>query len=148
MSVVAIIPCRYGAVRFPGKSLAEINGKPMMWHVYRQTEKVSLIDRVIIATDPHEALRIGSEWVEQLDLLMTDVVMPRMSGAALAARLCEHRPTIKVLYVSGYTDSTVIAHGVLEHNVSFLQKPFTSEQLARKLRAVLDAPAGEDATLA
>lgn len=51
MSVVAIIPCRYGAVRFPGKSLANIHGKPMMWHVYRQTEKVGLIDRVIIATD-------------------------------------------------------------------------------------------------
>jgi CheY-like chemotaxis protein len=99
--------------------------------------------RVIIAEEPHEALRIGSEWGEQLDLLMTDVVMPRMSGAALAARLCEHRPTMKVLYMSGYTDSTVVAHGVLAHNVSFLQKPFTSEQLARKLRAVLDTSVGE-----
>ena len=51
MSVIAVIPCRYGAVRFPGKSLADIHGKPMMWHVYQQTMKVDLIDRVIVATD-------------------------------------------------------------------------------------------------
>jgi two-component system cell cycle sensor histidine kinase/response regulator CckA len=95
--------------------------------------------RVIVA-DPSEALSLSDELGGQIDLLMTDVVMPRMSGATLAARLCERWPAMKVLYVSGYTDGTVVAHGVLESGVPFLQKPFTSEQLARKLRGVLDAP--------
>jgi PAS domain S-box-containing protein len=95
--------------------------------------------RVIVA-DPSDALALSDELGRQIDLLMTDVVMPRMSGATLAARLCERWPAMKVLYVSGYTDGTVAAHGVLESGVPFLQKPFTSEQLARKLRGVLDAP--------
>jgi len=60
----------------------------------------------------------------------------------LAARLCERNPTLKVLYVSGYTDGTVVEHGVLEQGVSFLQKPYTSEQLAHKVRAVLDKANG------
>jgi 3-deoxy-manno-octulosonate cytidylyltransferase (CMP-KDO synthetase) len=61
MSVIAIIPCRYGAVRFPGKSLADIHGKPMMWHVYQQTKKVNSIDRVVIATDDERIERAGRD---------------------------------------------------------------------------------------
>ena len=72
--------------------------------------------------------------------------MPGMSGALLAQRLCERRPSMKVLFVSGYTDGTVVAHGVLEQGVSFLQKPYTSEQLAHKVRAVLDQVEGARAT--
>jgi PAS domain S-box-containing protein len=94
--------------------------------------------RVVAATDPEHALRLGEEHGEQIALLMTDVVMPKMSGAVLAARLCERHPSLKVLYVSGYTDGTVVQHGVLEQGVSFLQKPYTSEQLAHKVRLVLD----------
>ncbi|HTV17604.1 MAG TPA: response regulator, partial [Polyangiaceae bacterium] len=94
--------------------------------------------RVVVAGDPEDALRLGNELGPQIDLLMTDVVMPKMSGATLAARLCERRPALKVLYVSGYTDGTVVEHGVLEQGVSFLQKPYTSDQLAHKVRAVLD----------
>jgi CheY-like chemotaxis protein len=99
--------------------------------------------RVIVA-DPSDALSLSDELGRQIHLLMTDVVMPRISGATLAARLCERWPAMKVLYVSGYTDGTVAAHGVLESGAPFLQKPFTSEQLARKLRGVLDAPAKAD----
>ena len=96
--------------------------------------------RVIVATDPAEALRIAEVRGADIDLLLTDVVMPKMSGATLAERITSRWPHIEVLYVSGYTDGTVLAHGVPEHGVSFLQKPFTSEQLARKLRAVFTAP--------
>lgn len=69
MSVIAIIPCRYGAVRFPGKSLADIHGKPMMWHVYQQTKKVKSIDRVVIATDDERIERVGREL--GLEMIMT-----------------------------------------------------------------------------
>ena len=98
--------------------------------------------RVVVASDPEDALRIGDEIGDRIDLLMTDVVMPKMSGATLAARLCQQLPSLEVLYVSGYTDGTVVEHGVLEQGVSFLQKPYTSEQLAHKVRCVLDERTG------
>jgi two-component system cell cycle sensor histidine kinase/response regulator CckA len=97
--------------------------------------------RVIVARDADDAIALSNELGAQIDVLMTDVVMPRMSGATLAAQLLARWPALKVLYVSGYTDAAVMAHGVLENGIHFLQKPFTSERLARKLRSVLDAPA-------
>jgi two-component system, cell cycle sensor histidine kinase and response regulator CckA len=100
--------------------------------------------RVLVARDPSDALSISDEQGGQIAVLMTDVVMPRMSGATLAARLLARWPAMKALFVSGYTDGTVMAHGVLESGVPFLQKPFTSDQLARKLRSVLDTPAPAD----
>jgi CheY-like chemotaxis protein len=92
--------------------------------------------RVLVASDPTDALRIADAEGQAIDLLLTDVVMPQMSGVVLAERITSRWPHIEVLYVSGYTDGTVLAHGVPEHGVSFLQKPFTSEQLTRKLRSV------------
>ena len=97
--------------------------------------------RVLVAQDAADAVRIASDHSQAIDVLLTDVVMPKMSGAMLAARLAADRPLLKVLYISGYTDGTVVAHGVLESGVSFLQKPFTSDQLVKKLRSVLDGPA-------
>jgi two-component system cell cycle sensor histidine kinase/response regulator CckA len=107
--------------------------------------------RVIVARDTADALLLAEQNGHDIDLLLTDVVMPKMSGAALATRLTAKWPRMKVLYVSGYTDGTVVAHGILEQNGSFLQKPFTSDQLARKLRTVLSAPveaARNDASVA
>jgi two-component system, cell cycle sensor histidine kinase and response regulator CckA len=92
--------------------------------------------RVLVATDALDAAAIGEAQGQEIDLLLTDVVMPLMSGVTLAERITSRWPHIEVLYVSGYTDGTVLAHGVPEHGVSFLQKPFTSEQLTRKLRTV------------
>jgi FixJ family two-component response regulator len=73
-------------------------------------------------------------------LLLTDVVMPGISGAALAEELAGTHPDMKVLFMSGYTDETIAHHGVLEPGIAFLHKPFTVFDLARKVRAVLDAP--------
>jgi FixJ family two-component response regulator len=69
--------------------------------------------------------------------MVTDVIMPGMSGAQLASRLSVPRPEMKVLYVSGYTDDTIVRHGVLEPGLAFLQKPFSPKTLARKVDEIL-----------
>ena len=72
------------------------------------------------------------------DLIISDVVMPGSSGPALFDRLAERHPTLKVLYMSGYTDDAVIRQGRLDAGAAFLQKPFTGDVLLRKVREVLD----------
>jgi two-component system, cell cycle sensor histidine kinase and response regulator CckA len=94
--------------------------------------------RVIAAAGCEEALRVVATFKEPIQLLLTDVVMPRMSGRQLAEKLTLQRPRMKVLFMSGYTDDTVIHHGVLQAGMQFLQKPLTPEGLTRKVREVLD----------
>ncbi len=69
---------------------------------------------------------------------LTDVVMPQMSGKELVQNLSEIIPNIKILYVSGYTENTIVHHGILEEEVDFLPKPYTISSLAKKVREVLD----------
>ena len=72
-------------------------------------------------------------------MLLTDVVMPQMSGKELANRMSVQHPEARVLFMSGYTDDAVVRHGILEANTFFLQKPFTLSALVQKVREVLDA---------
>ena len=95
--------------------------------------------RVLESARPEDALQIAEHHQEPIDLLLTDVVLPKMSGRKIAEHLTALRPSMKVLYMSGYTDDAVVRSGVLESNTAFLQKPFTPSGLARKVREVLDA---------
>src|SRR5580658_460407 len=95
--------------------------------------------KVIGAADPLEAQRIADAHRSKIQLLITDVVMPRLSGKELAKALVERRPDMKVLYMSGYTDSAIVNSGILQKEVAFLQKPFTPAALASKVRDVLES---------
>ena len=85
-----------------------------------------------------EALLTGSQYLGMIHLLITDVIMPQMSGSEVAERLTHERPHMKVLYISGYTDDTIIHHGVVQEGTAFLQKPFSPDALVQKVRQVLD----------
>src|SRR6185295_5381275 len=96
---------------------------------------------VLDAKGGDEALRLCHAHAGPIDLLLTDVVMPEVSGKEVADRLLELRPSIRVLYMSGYTDEAIVQHGVLDANVKFIQKPFTWVGLTRKVRDVLNREA-------
>jgi two-component system, cell cycle sensor histidine kinase and response regulator CckA len=95
---------------------------------------------VICAMDGHQALREAAEFDGRIHLLITDVIMPHMNGPELAVKLTALRPDMKVLYVSGYSDNDIGDHGVLDTRIDMLQKPFTPQTLARKIRDVIEEP--------
>ena len=90
--------------------------------------------------DGPSAIAAVETMTDELHLLITDVVMPRMNGQVLTQRLLELRPTIRVLFTSGYTANVIVHHGVLNQGVEFLPKPYSLERLARRVREVLDKP--------
>ncbi|MCA9556858.1 MAG: response regulator, partial [Myxococcales bacterium] len=95
---------------------------------------------VLVASNAGEALLHCERHPLPIQVLLTDVVMPQMNGRDLALRLAPLRPDMRVIYMSGYTDNGVVEHALLEPGVAFVQKPIVPEQLARKVRAVLDGP--------
>ena len=97
--------------------------------------------QVLSAPGPHEALELMDRHDQDIDLLLTDVVMPGMLGNELAGIVQERRPDIKLLYMSGYTDEALLDQGALEQGVVLLQKPFSTEQVLGVVRSVLDGEA-------
>jgi two-component system cell cycle sensor histidine kinase/response regulator CckA len=93
---------------------------------------------VLEARNGHDALEIAQHHAGAIHLLLTDLVMPKMSGRFLAEQLARLRPNVKVLYVSGYMDDAIIRHGLMMASTAFLQKPFSPDALAQKVREVLD----------
>ena len=92
---------------------------------------------VLETSNGGEAFLASSDFPATIHLLLTDVVMPRMNGRKLAQQLAHQRPDMKVLFASGYTDDTIIQHGVMDAGIAFIQKPFTPAALLRKVREVL-----------
>lgn len=95
--------------------------------------------RVLTAVDGEQALHKLQEEKSQIHLVLTDVVMPQMGGKEMVQELKKIQPQVKILYMSGYTSNSIVHHGVLDQGVAFLQKPFTPNTLAGKVREVLDS---------
>jgi CheY-like chemotaxis protein len=93
--------------------------------------------RVLEASQGEEALRVAAQWVGAVDLVITDIVMPGMSGQTLARRLRERQPALRILYVSGYTDDAILQHGTLLPDTAFLHKPFSPGLLTARVRELL-----------
>jgi two-component system cell cycle sensor histidine kinase/response regulator CckA len=98
---------------------------------------------VIAARHGTEALEVCQRHPGEIALMLTDVVMPQLSGHELMERIKVFRPALRVLYMSGYTDKAIVRHGMLASDIAFLQKPFTPDALTRKVREVLDRAGGE-----
>lgn len=94
--------------------------------------------RVLPAASAEEALKLAEKFTERIHLLLTDVIMPGISGRQLAEKIHTRRPDTKIVYMTGYTDDMVVQHKVLEPGVQLLQKPFTKLDLAQKVRTTLD----------
>jgi CheY-like chemotaxis protein len=94
--------------------------------------------RVLTASNGEDALETAAAHSGRVDVLLTDVVMPRTGGRELAERLTQVRPGLRVIFMSGYTADTMLRQGIADTGRPFLQKPFTAQQLAKKIRDTLD----------
>ncbi len=124
------------ATKSGGETILLVEDEPMIRDITRKMLDI-LGYRVIVAATPGEAIRLAREHAGRIDLLMTDVVMPEMNGRDLARNLLSLYPDLKRLFMSGYTANVIAHHGVLDPGVHFLQKPFSMNDMAAKLREVL-----------
>ncbi len=132
----------YQAARRGTETILLVEDEDMLRRLVRETlerEGYTVLD----AANPAEAQRICHTFKGPIHLMVTDVIMPKLNGRELAERVARMHPEMRVLYMSGYTDSAVVANGVLQGAMPFLQKPFTPTALARKVREMLDTANGE-----
>jgi len=135
---VTALPATEKTVRGGGETILLVDDAPALRRLTRRL----LQDcgyTVLESGDPAEALRIAAEYPGTLPLMITDVVMPGFSGSVLAEKLAASRPETRVLYASGYSDEAVIPSRMPGQHYAFLEKPFTREDLLRKVRDLLDA---------
>jgi two-component system cell cycle sensor histidine kinase/response regulator CckA len=95
--------------------------------------------KVIASTSPNEAIHLAQDYTDNIHLMIVDVVMPEMTGRELADTLLHLRPGLRLLFMSGYTADVIAHHGILDGNIHFIQKPFSSKSLAFKVREALEA---------
>jgi len=93
---------------------------------------------VLCASNPKDALRLTGGYSGEIDLLVTDIVMPEMNGRELSNELIKQYPDLRVLYMSGYTVNVIIHRGVLDEGINYIAKPFSLDDFARKVREVLN----------
>jgi PAS domain S-box-containing protein len=144
LPVVAAEPDRAGPVDGGGKTRGAetvllVEDAPRVREVVREILEMNGY-AVLEARHGQEAIDLSQRHAGPIQLMVTDVVMPQMSGRELAQQLVRTRPDMRVLFMSGYTDTAIVRHGVLEAGTAFISKPFTPDALAAKVREVLDAP--------
>lgn len=136
---MAVLPAKKEPVSAPksgGETILLVEDEPMIRDIARKMLDI-LGYRVIVAATPGEAIRLAREHAGTIHLLFTDVVMPEMNGRELARNILSLYPDIKRLFMSGYTANVIAHHGVLDPGVHFLQKPFSMNDLAVKVREAL-----------
>jgi len=128
-----------------GETLLVVEDAAAILTMVRKTlEKLGY--HVFTAETPHQALALVDSHPGEIRLLVTDVVMPEMNGSELAKQIQSRDPDMRVLFMSGYTANAIAHHGVLDEGVSFIQKPFTISELAKKVRKALDQPGARHTT--
>jgi len=128
-----------------GETILVVEDDAAVMHLARRTLE-TMGYAVITAANPTDAVRMAREHTGGIQLLLTDVVLPEMSGKDLAGEIAKIRPNIRVLYMSGYTANVIAHHGVLDKGVQFIGKPFTPDALARKVREALETRNAEVGT--
>jgi DNA-binding NtrC family response regulator len=130
--------CARRQVAAGSETVLLVEDEEMVRHLVRET-LVRAGYKVMDTSDPLEARRLSASYRGMIHLLITDVVMPKLSGRELAEELHARRAGMKVLYMSGYTDNAIVNAGILHKEVAFLQKPFTPAALTEKVRDVLES---------
>jgi two-component system, cell cycle sensor histidine kinase and response regulator CckA len=142
---------RYGDVAEPGRPALEAGPAPGGTETILVVEDDEMIRslirdilestgyRVLVADDPEQGMKLIGEQQDEINLLLTDLILPGMSGRELVDRVTKEKPEMRVLFMSGYSDEAVARHGILEPGLAFLQKPFSRDALVRKVRDVLDS---------
>ena len=138
MEHVPSLACRKVFLREP-ETILLVEDEQMVRTLARHILEVSGYN-VLEAASGSEAMEICKDHNGTVHLLLTDVVMPQMSGPQLSEEVMKMWPDISILYMSGYTDNVIMHHGVLKKGVPFLQKPFSPDALVLKVREILDTP--------